>query len=178
MQKGVVVWFTGLPNAGKSTTSKLVKRELEKLGTDVELLDSDEVPRTLTKDLSPDWKTRQYQKCTNLTYIAKLLLKRNVVVLIASVGRFEDVRANSRAELKDFVEVYLKCPQDVRLERDDKAKYVRHADTIYYYEDPVSPEILIETNQYAPEAAAQKVVDYLKTHGYIGVEDKSYIETC
>lgn len=167
MQKGVVIWFTGLPNSGKTTVSKLVKSEIEALGYSVEILDSDEVPRSLTKELSPDWKTRQFQKCANLTFIAKLLYKHNIIVLISSVGRFQQLRANARNEIKDFVEVYLKCPQDVRLERDDKDKYKRYPTTIHYYEEPLNPEIMIQTNQCSPDRAAKKVIDYLTAHGYI-----------
>lgn len=167
MESGVVVWFTGLPNAGKSTISKLVREQLDAMGLPVELLDSDEVPRSLTKDLSKDWRTRQYQKCSNLTFIAKLLSRNQIHVLIASVGRFEELRQKARSELPNFVEVYLKCPQAIRLDRDDKAKYQRHPNTIHIYEEPVQPEITIETNHCTPKEAAQTVMDYLITNGYI-----------
>lgn len=167
MQKGVVVWFTGLPNAGKTTISKLVQERLEAMGCQVELLDSDEVPRSLTKDLSPDWVTRQRQKCTNLCFIAKLLHKHRFIVLIASVGRFREMRDMARRDIPDFIEVYLKCPQKTRLERDDKAKYRRYPETIHYYEEPEHPELTIETDRCPAEESAAKVIGYLAERGFI-----------
>ncbi|WP_054949728.1 adenylyl-sulfate kinase [Numidum massiliense] len=169
MGKGFVIWFTGFPNAGKTTISKLVARYIEQSGHAVEILDSDELPRSLTKDLSPDWETRQVQKCTNLIYIAKLLYKYDVIVLISSVGRLQKMRDVARNEIADFVEVYLKCPLDVRLDRDTREKYRRHPATIHYYEEPAAAELTIETNKCSSEEAAVNVVDHLITHGYLGV---------
>ena len=167
MGKAFVLWFTGLPNSGKTTVSRLVAQRLESLGTRVELIDSDEVPRSLTKELNADWVIRQKQKCSNLIYVAKVLYKHNVNVLIASVGRFQEMRDTARSEIPDFVEVFLKCPLDVRIERDDKAKYQRYAQTIHYYEEPHSPEIIIDSANQPSEEAAGKVIQYLDDNGYI-----------
>lgn len=90
MKKGVVIWFTGYPNAGKSTISRKVKQRLEEASLPVERIDSDEAPRSHTKDLSPDWRTCQFQKYANLTYIAQILYKHGIIVLISSVGRFRE----------------------------------------------------------------------------------------
>ncbi|MFC4769389.1 adenylyl-sulfate kinase [Effusibacillus consociatus] len=169
MQKGVVIWLTGLPNCGKTTISKQVKKELKSSGYIVELLDSDEVPRSLTKDLSPHWETRQREKSTNLIYVAKLLSKHNVIVLISSVGRLRKMRELARTDIKDFIEVYLKCPLDTRLERDTNGKYKRYPSTIHYFEEPDRPEIVIETDKSSPVQAARKILDYLSARGYISV---------
>lgn len=109
MQKGLVIWFTGLPNAGKTTISKLLEKELKLKGYDVERIDSDEVPRSLTKELSSDWFIRQKQKSTNIIYVAKLLYKHRIIVLISSVGRLRKMRETARNEIDDFVEIYLRC---------------------------------------------------------------------
>jgi adenylylsulfate kinase len=168
MQKGVVVWFTGLPNSGKSTISKSVKNKLDSTGHTVELLDSDEVPRSLTKDLSPDWSIRQIQKCNNLIFISNILYKHNIIVLLSSVGRFRKMREKAREEIRDFVEVYLKCPLHVRLKRDGiTQKYKRYPSTINVYQEPENPEILIETDLCPPDQAAVQVMDYLAEKGYI-----------
>ena len=167
MQRGVVVWITGLPNSGKTTVSRLLENRLYSMGYQVERLDSDEVPRSLTKDLSPDWTTRQRQKCTNLIFITKLLYKYNAIVLISSVGRFKEMRDMARGEFSNYVEVYLKCPKETRLQRDEKKKYQRYPDTINYYEETASPELRIETNLYTPEESVNKIMSYLVSNGYI-----------
>lgn len=171
MTQGMVLWFTGLPNSGKTTISRMVSKQLESMGYPVERLDSDEMPRSITKDLSPDWTTRQKQKCTNLIYIAKLLYKYNVNVLIASVGRFDEMRKEARTDIPSFVEIYLKCPLDVRLQRDDKIKYQRYPETIHYYEEPRSPEITIESDKSSSEEAVSTVIRYLIAQGYITEPD-------
>ncbi|TJY44075.1 adenylyl-sulfate kinase [Cohnella pontilimi] len=171
MNQGMVVWFTGLPNSGKSTVSRLVAEKLEAMGYAVERLDSDELPRSLTKELSPDWTTRQKQKCSNLIFIAKLLSKYKVIVLIASVGRFEQMRVAARTQIERYVEIYLKCSLETRLQRDDKTKYVRYPDTIHYYEEPALPEMTIPTDQYSPAESASAVIQYLMDQGYIAERD-------
>ena len=47
----MVVWFTGIPSAGKTTLSKRVHAELRAAGYNVELLDGDLLRRQLSKDL-------------------------------------------------------------------------------------------------------------------------------
>lgn len=167
MHEGVVVWFTGLPNSGKTTISRQVQIRLDAMGCRVERLDSDEVPRSLTKDLSQDWATRQRQKCTNLLFISKLLCKHNVIVLLASVGRFREMRDLAREEIGNFVEVYLKCPIEILLRRDETAKYERHPETIHYYEEPLSPDLTIETGLLPAGECADRIVRHLILRGYV-----------
>ncbi|WP_171016964.1 adenylyl-sulfate kinase [Pseudalkalibacillus caeni] len=167
MQEGIVIWITGLPNAGKTTISKHVENELEKMGSLVERIDSDEVPKSLTKELSSDWKKRQQKKSTNLIYVAQLLCKHNVIVLISSVGRLKEMRDIARKSINNFVEVYLKYSLETRLQRDILEKYKRYPSTIYYYEEPDKPEIVINTHQVSTTDAAQKIIHFLKNQGYL-----------
>jgi adenylylsulfate kinase len=157
----------GIPNAGKTTISRLVSEKLISMGFIVERIDSDEVPRSLTKDLSSDWVTRQRQKCINLIYISKLLHRQDVIVLLASVGRLNDMRSMAREQIADYVEVFLTCPLKTRLLRDQLAKYQRYPDTIHYYEEPVKPELMIETDLLEAEACAERVIVFLEERGFI-----------
>lgn len=171
MKKGVVIWFTGYPNAGKSTISRKVNQRLKSAGYPVERIDSDEAPRSLTKDLSSDWRKRQFQKCANLTFISHILYKHGFIVLLSSVGRFRELRKSARQQIEDFLEVYLKCPLEIRLERDiDHGKYEQHAATIHYYEEPEAPELIIETDRCSADEAADAVIRLLYERGYIQSE--------
>ncbi|MBU1683721.1 sulfate adenylyltransferase, partial [Patescibacteria group bacterium] len=51
IQKGFVLWFTGLSQAGKSTIANRVYEILKEQGVKIESLDGDIVRETLTKDL-------------------------------------------------------------------------------------------------------------------------------
>lgn len=166
-QKGLVVWFLGLPNAGKTTVSRLVAEKLISMEFIVERIDSDEVPRSLTKDLSPDWETRQRQKCANLIYISKLLCRQNVIVLLASVGRLKEMRSMAREQIGDYVEVFLTCSLETRLSRDELSKYKRYPNTIHYYEQSDDSELTIDTDQLDAEASADRIIVFLDESGFL-----------
>ncbi|CAM2848847.1 adenylyl-sulfate kinase [Paenibacillus sediminis] len=173
MQNGAVIWFTGLPNSGKSTISRMVAGRLEAGGARIERLDSDEVPPSLTKELSPDWTTRQKQKCINLLYIAQLLARHHVNVLIASVGRLEEMRTLAHKTIDNFVEVHLDCPLEVRLARDEKAKYLRHSHTIHYYERSNEADLLLSTNILTPDQCTEQIIHYLIDRKMIAFDKNS-----
>jgi len=43
MEKGFVIWFTGIPASGKSTLASAVQERVKEMGLPVENLDADEV---------------------------------------------------------------------------------------------------------------------------------------
>ncbi len=49
--KGAVIWFTGIPNAGKTILSSMVADELRQRGIKAALLDGNVVRETLSKGL-------------------------------------------------------------------------------------------------------------------------------
>jgi adenylylsulfate kinase len=101
-----------------------------------------------------------------------MLYKHNIIVLLSSVGRFQKMRAKARNEIGDFIEVYLKCPLDVRLKRDTTTqKYERYPSTIHIYEEPENPEILIETDLCPPHHAVKQMIEYLAEKNYIQTDD-------
>ena len=172
--KGVTVWFTGLPCSGKTTAADVVADKLRARNQMVERLDGDIVRKTLTKDLGFS-KEDRHTNIQRVTYVSKLLTRNGVIVLSTFISPYKAVRAESRKEISNFIEVFVKCSLDVCIERDVKGMYKKAlAGEIKEftgiddpYEDPEEPELIIETDNETVEESAEKVILKLEELGYI-----------
>jgi len=173
-QKGVTLWFTGLPCSGKSAVADRVAEILKEANYRVERLDGDIVRKSLTRDLGFSRKDRD-ENIRRVTFVSKLLTRNGVFVLTSFISPYRDIRAESRAEIGHFLEVYTKCPLEVCMERDVKGMYRKaiageikeFTGVSDPYEEPEKPEILLETDKESLEESARKVLRALRDHGYL-----------
>lgn len=173
-QQGFTLWFTGLSGSGKTTLAKLVERELRARGLKVERLDGDIVRQSLSRDLGFTKEDRD-KNIERVTFVAKLLTRNGVTVLTSFISPYRDVRARSREEIGNFVEVYCKAPLGVLIERDVKGLYTKALRSEIEnftgisdpYEEPLHPEIICETDKENPEESAAKIMARLEESGYI-----------
>jgi len=180
--QGFTLWFTGLPCSGKTTISEIVERELRERGLNVEALDGDEVRKNLSKDLGFSKEDRDTH-LRRIGFIAKLLTRNHIATLAAFVSPYQELRSHLRSEIGSFVEVYVKCPVEVCIQRDVKGMYKKAlAGEIQNftgisdpYEEPVKPEIIVETDKETAPESAQKVLRDLEILGYIPVVSESDI---
>lgn len=171
--KGFTLWFTGLPCSGKSAVADRVAEILRERGMKVERLDGDIVRKSLTKDLGFSKEDRD-ENIRRVTFVAKLLTRNGVAVLTSFVSPYHEIREESRREIGNFIEVYVKCPVDVCIERDIKGMYVKalkgeikdFTGVSDPYEEPQNPEILLETDKETLEESANKVIEKLNDLGY------------
>jgi len=171
---GFTVWFTGLPSSGKTTVAKLVEKELRARGLRVERLDGDIVRQNLSKDLGFTKEDRD-KNIERVTFVAKLLTRNGVAVLTSFISPYREKRDQARREIGRFVEVYARCPVEVCMRRDPKGLYNKAlAGEIENftgisdpYEEPLNPEVVIETDKETPEDSAAKVLVRLEVLGYI-----------
>jgi adenylylsulfate kinase len=178
-QKGFTLWFTGLPCSGKSVVADLVAQSLKSRGLRVERLDGDIVRQSLTRDLGFSRKDRD-ENIRRVTFVAKLLTRNGVAVLTSFISPYREIRAEARQEIGNFIEVYAKCSLDVCIERDVKGMYKKamrgeikeFTGISDPYEEPLNPEILLETDKEAPQESARKVLEKLEGMGYLGNSDK------
>lgn len=167
-EKGVTLWFTGLSGAGKSTISKLVEAELMERGRKVEILDGDEVRENLSKGLGFSKEDRDIN-IKRIGYVAKLLARNGVVVITAAISPYREVRDYIRKENKDFVEVFVYCPVEKCIKRDVKGLYKKaiNGEIKQFtgisdpYEEPLNPEVVVETHLETPEESAAKIINKL-----------------
>ena len=173
-QKGVTLWFTGLPCSGKSAVADRVAERLKDRGYRVERLDGDILRQSLTRDLGFSKEDRD-ENIRLVTFVAKLLTRNDVFVLTSFISPYRDVRARARQEIGRFLEVYTKCSLEECMRRDVKGMYKKAMEGKIKeftgvsdpYEEPVDPEILLETDKETIEESAAKVLAKMRELGYL-----------
>jgi adenylyl-sulfate kinase len=168
---GVVVWFTGLSGAGKSTIAAIVGRELEARGAAVEYLDGDVVRTHLSKGLGFSREDRD-TNIERIGWVASRLARHGATVLVSAISPYADARAHARAlveEFAPFVEVHVATSLEECARRDVKGLYARAQNGELReftgvsdpYEEPESPELRLDTEGRTPEECARIVLDAL-----------------
>ncbi|HLO85500.1 MAG TPA: adenylyl-sulfate kinase [Nostocaceae cyanobacterium] len=173
-QQGVTVWLTGLSGAGKTTISRVIEQQLRTQGYKVEVLDGDIVRQYLTKGLGFSKKDRD-ENIHRIGFVAHLLTKNNVIVLVSAISPYRDVREEVRKYIGNFVEVYVNAPLAVCEQRDVKGLYqkARSGAISHFtgiddpYEIPLQPDIECKTDVEDMTESANKVLKKLEELGYI-----------
>ncbi|MGQ9598936.1 MAG: adenylyl-sulfate kinase [Anaerolineae bacterium] len=173
-QKGFTVWFTGLSGSGKTALALRLEEELRRRGLKVERLDGDIVRQGLTRDLGFSKEDRD-KNIERVTFVAKLLTRNGVAVLCSFISPYRDVRARSRQEIGNFVEVYCYAPLEMLIERDVKGLYKKamageipnFTGISDPYEPPENPEVIIDSSQETVEQSLAKVLRKLEELGYL-----------
>jgi adenylylsulfate kinase len=174
MNKGVTVWFTGLPCSGKTTIADKLALIIKEKGKNVERLDGDIVRKGLTRDLGFSKEDRD-MNIERVTFVAKLLTRNNVVVLATFVSPYIARRQKTREEIGEYIEVYVKASLEECIKRDVKGMYKKAlAGEIKNftgiddpYEAPPSPEIIVDTDVESVDESVEKVLKYLEKNGFL-----------
>ncbi len=176
--RGFVVWLTGLPASGKTTIARILKGLLSAKNLDVELLDGDWVRKTINPDAGFSREDRR-RHLLRVAWIARLLARHGVIVLCSFVSPYRSVRQEVReiieAEGIPFIEVYVKCSVEVCMRRDPKGLYRKalkgeikmFTGVSDVYEEPLNPDITVDTERMKPYEAALTIFNYLRRIGLI-----------
>jgi len=174
MGEGFTLWFTGLSGAGKSTLAALAAEELRARGLSVEVLDGDEVRTNLSKGLGFSKDDRDIN-IRRIGYVTQLLARNGVIAISAAISPYRNIRDEVRRQHRRFFEVYLKCPLKTVVERDVKGLYRKalNGDIPNFtgvsdpYEEPLNPELVIETHLESREESLLKLIGALESLNYI-----------
>ncbi|MCC7099680.1 MAG: sulfate adenylyltransferase subunit CysN [Rubrivivax sp.] len=176
-QQPVVLWFTGLSGAGKSTIANLVEKKLLAQGRHSYLLDGDNLRHGLNKDLGFTAADR-VENIRRVAEVARLMVDAGLIVLTAFISPFRAERRMARALLPEgqFIEVHVDTPLDVAEARDVKGLYAkaRRGELKNFtgidspYEPPEAPELRVDTATMSAEDAAERVLALLRQRGVIG----------
>lgn len=172
--QGVVVWFTGFSGAGKSTIAEALKEKLQFQGCQTEVLDGDEIRENLTKDLGFSKEDRD-TNIRRIGFVAKLLARNGVIVLVPVISPYRAIREEMRANIDNFLEVFINAPISVCEERDVKGLYkqVRAGKIKQFtgiddpYEPPTNPEVECRTDLEDISESVAKILTQLKNQGYL-----------
>jgi len=175
-QKSCILWFTGLSGSGKSTIANAVEVKLLELHKHTYLLDGDNVRMGLNKGLTFSDADR-VENIRRIGEVSKLFVDAGVIVLTAFISPFMQDRqqVSDLVEDGEFIEVFVDTPLEVCEGRDPKGLYkkARNGEIPNFtgisspYEAPQNPEIHIDNDGLSIEEAADMVVKYLITKGYL-----------
>lgn len=175
--KGFTVWFTGLPSSGKSTLARMLEKVLSDTDFHVEVLDGDEVRLRLSKGLGFSKEDRD-ENIRRISYVAKIVTRCGAVAITCAISPYREIRNEARREIGRFVEVYVKCSLEECIKRDVKGMYkkalsgeIKNFTGISDpYEEPLKPEIIVETDKESHEESLRKIVSGLIELGYVTKE--------
>jgi adenylylsulfate kinase len=110
--------------------------------------------------------------------MVKLFLEAGVIALTAFISPFRADRDRVRSLVPhgEFLEIYCRCPLEICEERDVKGLYHRaRAGEIKDftgisspYEEPIAPELVVETGCQPLEKSVDSVIELLRARGVIG----------
>jgi sulfate adenylyltransferase len=174
--KGVVLWLTGLSGCGKSTIATELEKKLFDLGTNVFILDGDNVRHGLNGDLGFSPGDRE-ENIRRIGEVAHLFAEAGVIAITSFISpyRKDRDRARNLNEKGDFIEVHVTAPLSICEERDPKGLYkkARNGTIPEFtgisapYEEPENPEITLETDKLNVQDSVDKIIDFFKKNGIL-----------
>ena len=170
-QKGIVVWFTGIPGSGKSTISAEVEKKLFEKGRVAYRLDGDNIRCGLNSDLGFSGKDRE-ENIRRIAEVAALFKEAGIITLVSFISPFKKGRdfARKKVSSDNFIEVYVKAKIETCIKRDPKNLYKKalrgeikdFTGVNSDYEKPKHPEIIIDTDNLSIKDSVEKIVKYIE----------------
>ena len=167
---GAIVWMTGMPGAGKTTLAQALCTSLERQGRPVEILDGDRIRQMLSAELGYSKADRDLN-VRRLGFLAKLLAKYGVTVIVAAISPYRAVRDEVRRQQDAiFMEVFVDCPIEVLRARDPKGLYEKalrgeikeFTGVSAPYEPPVNPECRVRTDAQSVDECVASLLGTLR----------------
>jgi sulfate adenylyltransferase len=175
-KQGLCLWFTGLSGSGKSTIANALTPMLLERGREATTLDGDVVRTNLSKGLGFSKEDRD-TNILRIGFVAGEIARHTGTVICAAISPYRKTRNEARKMVGEdqFVEIFVNTPLEVCEDRDIKGLYAKaRAGEIKGftgiddpYEEPVSPEIAVTTEDKSPTECAKQIIDYLEGRGFL-----------
>jgi len=173
MNNGFCVWLTGLSGSGKTTIAQKLADTFDG-SRFIELMDGDEIRKGLSRDLGFSKEDRNEHN-HRVIFCSKLLSRNGVIVVVALISPYRETRAFAKREIPNTIEVYVKAPLDICIERDPKGLYQKAlAGEIKNftgiddpYEEPLDPDVIVETDKETVQESVDKILKKAKELGFI-----------
>lgn len=171
VQKGFLIWLTGISSSGKTTIASLLEGELLERGLKVELLDegNPEIAENFCHNLSFSLEDKNIIS-KRFAIISKLLVRNDIISIVVATSPTRTIRDAIRVSFDNFLEVYVKCPIDVCKSRDVNSLYEKASNgeldgflkLILDYEEPLKAEVITETDKESPEDSVRMIIKTLE----------------
>ena len=163
-----VIWLTGLSGSGKTTIAQGLSDHYKINNIKHEVLDGDLYRAVLSPNEGYSKKERDEFRY-KVIFIAEILLRNQIICIIPLLSSTRKIRDEARKRFHNFIEIYVKCPIEVCEHRDPKGHYkkVRQGKLKNFvgididYEEPLNPEIIIESNKVSIDDAVKKIVNFI-----------------
>jgi bifunctional enzyme CysN/CysC len=175
-QSPVLLWFTGLSGAGKSTIANSLERKLHALGKRTFVLDGDNVRHGLNRDLGFTEADR-VENIRRVAEVAKLFVEAGLITIVSFISPFRAEREMARGLMgpDEFIEVFVDTPLEICERRDPKGLYrkARRGELRNFtgldspYERPEHPELILDALNERAEGLADRVIVFLQQRGVL-----------
>jgi bifunctional enzyme CysN/CysC len=172
----VLLWFTGLSGAGKSTIADHLDRKLHAIGKHTFVLDGDNIRHGLNRDLGFTEADR-VENIRRVAEVAKLFVDAGMITIVAFISPFQAEREMARelVEPGEFIEIFVNTPLHVCEQRDPKGLYkkARRGELRNFtgldspYERPRDPELTLDAFNNSAEDLADHVVRFMQQRGIL-----------
>jgi adenylylsulfate kinase len=165
---GVIIWLTGLSGAGKTTIANSLKDVISHRNLNVEVLDGDVIRTNLSQGLGFSKGDRDIN-IRRIGYVANLLSRNGVIVIVAAISPYRAVRDEIKASSNKFIEVYVNAPIEICESRDVKGLYAAARDGKLKgftgvddpYEVPLHPDVTCFSDRESIDESVFKIVSIL-----------------
>ncbi len=174
-QRGIVLWFTGLSGAGKTTIANQLDQLLIANNNHSYILDGDAFRNGLSSDLSFTKKDRE-ENLRRVKYVAEMFCDAGIISIVTFISPFKADRKKAKDLLGEYyIEVYVKTSLTIAERRDPKGLYkrARNGEIQNFtgidspYEKPENPELILDTEKHSSAECALAVFEYLKLKKFI-----------
>ena len=125
INKGCVIWITGLSGAGKTTLSKDLGNKLKKIGIPCVLLDGDIIRSIFSGDKDKIDHTNESRKRMAIKYsrLSFIIASQGYCVITSVIGMFREIYSWNKKHLPGYYEIFLDIPICELKKRDPKGIY-------------------------------------------------------
>jgi len=170
-KSGLVLWFTGLSGAGKTTIAEGVSEKLKKRSISSKIIDGDDVRKN--KNVHLGFSEGDIK--LNNKLIADMCVKDRLlfdVILVPIISPYRISRTEARAKLSSgFYEIHIDASIECVKARDVKGLYAKvamrqinnmigiaHSNP---YEVPLTPDVSIMTEKETIDQSVTKICDFI-----------------
>ncbi len=169
MEKGNVIWLTGISGAGKTTLGLKLEKKIIKSNKKCVMLDGDIVRAFFENDLGYTRKERMFN-VKRIAFAAKLLAENGINVIVANIAPYYEVRDFIREKTSNYIQIYVKVSLDTVIKRDVKGHYKNYEkgdlDNLIGVDDsydvPRNPNLIVDTDLESISESVEKIINLMK----------------
>ena len=148
-KKGILFWVTGLSGSGKTTISKKMQNDIQKIYGPTLLISGDDIREIFDfKDYSA---AKRFTLVMKYCKFAKFITNQNVNLIFAVVGMMDKIRNWNKKNITNYLEIYIKS--DLKKIIKFKKKKIYHEKGVgdivglsIKPEFPQNPDIIVNNN--------------------------------